>query len=252
MFQRLIGPVLSAAGALILAVSLLANAIGQLALARSLGIGRDPGFGTEQAAGVFLGLAVLAVGIWLWRRPSAGKPLTVRYLVAFLAFAAVVGGPLYVMLKAVDTSLRPLAEVRPCVEVQPVPSSTGSTGYRRLVYGLQITNGGRVAVQVDSLWLRALRDTTASPIFDDEIVAISNRWWEQIDSLKLTASAPGRWDMRAGTQITRSRSLVLPPEALRPLYRFEGTVFFQHRDPEVPVVVFAGPDWVDSFTDECW
>jgi len=251
MFQRLIGPILTAAGLLLLAVSLLANVIGQLALARSLGIGGDPGFGTEQAAGVFLGLAVLLVGIWLWRRPSAGKSLTVRYLFAFLALAVLIGGPLYVMLKAVDSSLRPLAGVQPCVEVRSVPSSTGSAGHKRLDYGLRLTNAGRVAIRVDSIWLRAFRDTTASSLLDDEIVAISERWWEQIDSLAIRASAPGKWGVRAGTQMTRMRSLVLPPEALHPLYRFEGQVFFEHGDPGRPTVVLAGPDWVDTFSDEC-
>jgi len=251
MFQRLIGPILTAAGGLIFAVSMLANLIGQFALARSLGIGGDAGFGAQQTAGVFLGVAVLAVGIWLWRWPSAGKSAAVRYLSATLAFAIVIGGPLYVMLKAANASLRPLPWVAPCVEVKAVPSSAGSAGHRRLDYGVRITNTGRVAIQVDSIWLRAFRDTAASVLSEDEIVVITDRLWEQIDSLSFTASAPGKWGLRAGVQIKRMKSLILPPEALRPLYRFEGRVFFRHGDPALPVVVFTGPDWADNFNDEC-
>ena len=251
MFQRLIGPILTAAGVLIFAVSLLANMIGQFALARSLGIGGDAGFGVQQTAGVFLGVAVLAVGIWLWRWPSAGKSAAVRYLSATLAFAIVIGGPLYVMLKAANASLRPLFWVEPCVGVKAVPSSAGSAGHMRLDYGVRVTNTGRVAVRVDSIWLRAFRDTAASVLSEDEIVVITDRRWQQIDSLKLRESDPGRWGLRAGARIERIRSLILPPEALRPLYSFEGWVFFQHRDPALPVTVFAGPDWVDNFNDEC-
>jgi hypothetical protein len=252
MFQRLIGPILTAAGGLILAVSVLANAIGQFALARSLGIGGDPGFGTEQTAGVLLGVAVLAVGIWVWSRPSEGKSLTVSYLAAFLAFAVVIGGPLYLILKSVDRSLRPGAAVEPCVEVKAVPSSAGSAGHKRLDYGVRITNAGRVAVRVDSIWLQAFRDTAASLLFKDEIVVITDGRWEQIDSIKFRAGDPQRWGLKVGARVQPMRSLVLPPEALRPLYRFMGRVFFQHSDPEHPVVAFAGPDWADNFTDECW
>ena len=251
MFQRLIGPILTDAGVLIFAVSLLANLIGQFALARSLGIGGDAGFGVQQTAGVFLGVAVLAVGIWLWRWPSAGKSAAVRYLSATLAFAIVIGGPLYVMLKAANASLRPLSWVAPCVEVKAVPSSAVSVGHKRLDYSVRITNTGRVAIQVDSIWLQAFRDTATSLLFEDEIVAITDGRWEQIDSFKLRASDPGRWRLSAGSGIKRMRSLILPPEALRPLYRFEGRVFFRHGDPALPVVEFTGPDWADNFNDEC-
>ena len=249
MFQRLIGPILTAAGGLILAVSLLANLIGQFALARSLGIGGDAGFGVQQTAGVFLGVAVLAVGIWLWRWPSAGKSAAVRYLSATLAFAVVIGGPLYVMLKAANASLRPLPWVEPCVEVKAVPSSAGSAGHMRLDYGVRITNTGRVAIQVDSIWLTAFRDTAASLLSENKIVVITDRLWEQIDSLH----SPTDWSerQRAGAQRKKMRSLILPPETLRPLYWFEGRVFFQHRDPALPIIVSAGPDWVDNFNDEC-
>ena len=250
MFQRLIGPILTAAGGLIFAVSLLANLIGQFALARSLGIGGDAGFGVQQTAGVFLGVAVLAVGIWLWRWPSAGKSAAVRYLSASLAFAIVIGGPLYVMLKAANASLRPLPWVQPCVEVKAVPSSAGSAGHMRLDYGVRITNTGRVAIQVDSIWLRAFRDTAASVLSENKTVAITDRLWEQIDSLH-SRTGWSEWQLRAGAQKKNMRSIILPPEALRPLYSFEGWVFFQHRDPALPVTVFAGPDWVDNFNDEC-
>jgi hypothetical protein len=242
MFQRLIGPFLTAGGGLILAVSLLANLIGKFPLARSLGIGGDAGFGVQQTAGVFLGVAVLAVGIWLWRRPSAGKSAAVRYLSATLAFAIVIGGPLYVMLKAANASLRPLPWV---------PSSAGSAGRKRLDYGVRITNTGSVSVQVDSIWLRAFRDTAASLLSEDEIVAITDRLWEQIDSLRSRTGGWSEWRLRAGTQKKDMRSLILPPEALGSLYRFEGRVFFQHGDPARPITVFAGPDWIDHFNDEC-
>ena len=168
-----------------------------------------------------------------------------------LAFAIVIGGPLYVMLKAANASLRPLPWVEPCVEVKAVPSSAGSAGHMRLDYGVRITNTGRVAVRVDSIWLRAFRDTAASVLSEDEIVEMTGRRWEQIDSLSFTATAPGKWGLRAGTQIKRMKSLILSPEALRPLYGFEGTVFFRHDDPALPVAAVAGPDWVDNFNDEC-
>lgn len=251
MFQRSIGPVLTVIGALILAVSLSANLVGQFALARALGIGRDPGFGTQQTAGVLLGVVVLLVGIWLWSRPGAAESAIVRYLAALLAIAVVIGVPLYVMLKVADSSLRPMAVVQPCVQVHAVPSSAGSDGHRRLKYGLRLTNAGKVAIRVDSIWLRAYRDTTASSLLGDEVVAISVRRWEQIDSVALRASSPGRWGVRAGSQNTRMRSLVLPPDALGSLYQFAGQVFFQHRDPAMPTLVLAGPDWVDGFSDEC-
>lgn len=252
MLRRWIGPVLTAAGLLLLVVSLLANAIGQLALARALGIGGDPGFGTEQAAGTLLSLAVLAVGIWLWRRPSAGESSVVRSLAALLAGAVVIGGPLYVILKAVDASFRPVTWVRPCVQVRAVPSSAGSAGHVRLDYGLQVGNEGRLSVQIDSIWLGAYRDTTASSLIGDEIATIALRRWERVDSLTLRASASGRWRLRSGGRTTHSRSLILPPDALRPLYTFRGTVFFQHGDPARPAEVLLGPDWVANFTEECW
>jgi hypothetical protein len=249
MFQRLIGPILTAAGGLLLAASVLTDVIGQFALARSLGVGGDPGLGVEQTAGTILGVAVLFVGIWLWRRPSGSK--TVRYLSASLAIAIIIGGPLYVILKSVNRSLTPLALVEPCVQVRAVPTSAGSAGHKRLDYGVQITNTGRVAVRVDSISLKAFHDTTASLLSNDEIVAIPTMRYEQIDSLKIRAHAPGGFSLGVGSRVKRIRGLILPPHALRPLYRFGGTVFFRHRDPSRPVIVAAGADWVDNFTDEC-
>jgi hypothetical protein len=251
MFQRSIGPILTVVGAMILAASLAANVIGQFALARALGIGGDPGFGTEQTAGALLGVVVVLVGIWLWVRPGAAESSTGRYLAVILAVAIVIGGPLYLMLKITDAFLRPLAGVQPCVEVRPVPSSAGSTGHKRLSYGIRLANAGKVAIRVDSMWLRAYRDTTASPLLGDEVVTISNRLWEQIDSMALRASSPGKWGVRAGQNIKRMRSLILPPDAQGSLYRFAGQVFFEHGDPAMPTLALAGPDWVDGFSDEC-
>lgn len=249
MYQRLIGPALAVAGGLILSASLLADVAGRNAVVRHLGFGGDSGFGVEQTAGTMLGLAVLLVGIWLWRRPGASA--TARYLSASLVIAILVGGPIYVMFKSVSRSLRPKAVVEPCVQVSAVPSSAGSVGHKRLDYGVRITNAGRVAVQVDSIWLQAFRDTTSSLLPDEGIAAIPTMWWEQVDSLRLRAHAPGGWSLGAGTQIKRLRSLILAPEAQRPLYRFGSTVFFRHDSPARPVIVAAGADWIDNFTPEC-
>jgi hypothetical protein len=160
MYQRLIGPALAVAGGLILSASLLADVIGRLAIARYLGFGGDPGLGVEQTAGAILGVAVLLAGVWLWRRPAASA--TARFLSASLVITILLGGPIYVMLKSVNRSLRPRTVVEPCVQVRAVPSIAGSVGHKRLDYGVRITNGGRVAVQVDSIWLQAFHDTTSS------------------------------------------------------------------------------------------
>ncbi len=67
MSNRLAAGALVLSGLLILLVSLLANVLGQLPAAASLGIGRDPGFGLQQTLGTIVGLVVVVVGVWLWR-----------------------------------------------------------------------------------------------------------------------------------------------------------------------------------------
>jgi hypothetical protein len=60
-------------GLLILLVSLMANVLGQFSVFASLGIGRQPGFGSRQTLGTIVGLVVLVAGVWSWRRKSAGS-----------------------------------------------------------------------------------------------------------------------------------------------------------------------------------
>ena len=67
MSPRRSGPVLAAAGLILVIVALLADVIG---------VGRSEGFGLNQTVGAILGVIVLAVGLQLWkRRPtvSAGQ-----------------------------------------------------------------------------------------------------------------------------------------------------------------------------------
>ncbi len=72
MSNRLAAGALVLGGLLILLVSLLANVLGQFSVFASLGIGRNPGFGSQQTLGTIVGLVVLAVGVWI-RRKSAGS-----------------------------------------------------------------------------------------------------------------------------------------------------------------------------------
>ncbi len=73
MSNRLAAGALVLGGLLILLVSLLADVLGQLSVFASLGIGRWPGFGSRQTLGTIVGLVVLVVGVWFWRRKSAGS-----------------------------------------------------------------------------------------------------------------------------------------------------------------------------------
>jgi len=156
MLRRMIGPILTGAGVLILAASLLANVIGRFPIGQSLGFGRDPGFGIQQTTGTIIGVAVLMLGIWFWRRGAEAKFGSVRYAIAALAFAVVIGGPIYVVA---NRSLRPSAGVWVCVEVESVPSGAGGAGQKRVEYGVRIANKGMSRVYVDSVVLLAFRDS---------------------------------------------------------------------------------------------
>ncbi len=72
MYNRLAAGALVLGGLLLLFVSLLANVLGQLPVAARLGIGKDPGFGSQQTLGTIVGLVVLVVGVWISRK-SAGS-----------------------------------------------------------------------------------------------------------------------------------------------------------------------------------
>jgi hypothetical protein len=72
MSNRLAAGALVLGGLLILLVSLLANVLGQFSFFASLGIGRNPGFGSRQTLGTILGIVVLGIG-WMWRRQNAAS-----------------------------------------------------------------------------------------------------------------------------------------------------------------------------------
>ncbi len=91
MSNRLAAGALVLGGLLILLVSLLADVIARL------GIGLHEGFGPAQTLGTIVGLLVLVVGVWLWRKGAEAKFRSVRYAIAALAFAVVIGGPIYVV-----------------------------------------------------------------------------------------------------------------------------------------------------------
>ena len=59
MNNEMAAKVVLALGALILLAS---------ALADSIGLGDDPGFGRQQTIGVIFGAVVLAVGVYLWKK----------------------------------------------------------------------------------------------------------------------------------------------------------------------------------------
>ncbi|MEJ2312443.1 MAG: hypothetical protein P8Y10_08515 [Gemmatimonadales bacterium] len=248
MLQRLIGPILTAAGAMILAASLLANVIGRFGIGRSLGVGQDPGFGSQQALGTIIGLGVLVVGVWLWRRGGEAKYRSARYAVAASAFAVVIGGPLYVVANRV---LLPSAAVEACVEVEAVPRSAGGVGQKRVNYGVGIANTGRSNIYVDSVVLMAYRDSAGSLLTQSEVVEMGDMvLWKQVDSETIRAGNPEGWSLPSGAERPLMRSVIVPVEQLSPLYWFGGSVFFRHRDPGRPIVRRA-INWIDSFRQEC-
>jgi hypothetical protein len=259
MFNRLAAGALVLGGLLILFVSLLANVLGPLSVAARLGIGQDPGFGIQQTLGAIVGLVGLVVGVWLWRQGAEARFGTVRFVIAGLALLAVIGGPIFLVA---NRSLRPSAVVEACVEVESVPSSAGGAGQKRVKYGVRIANTGKSRFYVDSVVLKALRDSVVlaltlrdsakSWLPQSEIVAIEDMVvWQQIDSVTIRPSTPRRWSLSTGDEFTRMRSIIVPIAELSPLYWFFGIVFLRHRDPERPIVRYSAVNWIDNFRQEC-
>ncbi len=249
MLQRMIGPILTGAGVLILAASLLANVIGQFPIGETLGLGRDPGFGPQQTTGTIVGVVVLIGGVWLWRRGAESKFGSVRYVIALLAFAVVIGGPIYAVA---NRGLRQYAAVVACVEVETVPSSAEGAGQKLVNYGVRITSTGESRVYVDSVVLIAFRDSAGSWLPQSEVVAMEDFvLWTQVDSVTRRPATPGLWALSTGNQIRHMRPVIVPVDQLSPLYRFRGIVFFRHRDPGQPIVRNSVMDWIDSFPQEC-
>ncbi len=249
MSNRLAAGALVLGGLLILSVSLLANVLGQLSIFARLGIGGDPGFGSQQALGTILGLVVLVVGVWLWRQGAQAKFRSVRYAAAALAFAVAIGGPIYVVANRV---LQPSAVVEACVEVASVPSSAEGAGQKRVDYGVRIANTGQSTLYVDSVVLMAFRDSAESWLTQSDLVAIDDMvLWKQVDSRTFRSGAPGSWSVRAGNERPIIRSVIVPVEQLSPLYWFGGIVFFRHRDPGQLRVGYSAANWIDNFRQEC-
>ncbi len=236
-------------GLLILLVSLLANVLGQLPAAASLGIGLDPGFGSQQTLGTIVGFVVLVVGVWLWRQGADAKFRSVRYAIAALAFAVVIGWPIYAVA---SRGLQQSAAVEACVEVGTVPSSAGGAGQKRVNYGVRLTNTGKSTVYVDSVVLLALRDSAGSLLTQSEVVAIDDMaLWQQVDSVTIRPRTSRNWSLSTGDEWPFMQSVIVPVEQLSSLYRFDGIVFLRHRDPGRPVLRSSAVDWIDNFWHEC-
>ena len=248
MSNRLAAGALVLGGLLILSVSLLANVLGQLSIFARLGIGGDPGFGAQQTLGTILGLFVLVVGVWLWRQGAEAKFRSVRYAIAALAFAVVIGGPIYVVTSG---GLRASAAVEACVEVETVPSSAEGAGQKRVSYGVRIANTGKSRVYVDSVVLIAVRDSAEWWLSQSEVVAMEDVPWTKVDSVTVRPSSSRMWLLSTGDEFARMRSVIVPVEQLSSLYRFDGIVFLRHRDPGRPVLRSSAVDWIDNFWQEC-
>jgi hypothetical protein len=249
MSNKLAAGALVLGGLLILSVSLLANVLGQFSIFAGLGIGGDPGFGPQQALGTIIGFVVLVVGVWLWRQGAQAKFRSVRYAIASLAFAVMIGGPIYVVASRV---LQQSAAVETCVEVATVPSSAEGAGQKRVGYGVRIVNTGQSTLYVDSVVLMAFRDTAESWLPQSDVVAIDDMvLWKQVDSRTYRPGAPGSWSVRAGNKSQAMRTVIVPVEQLSPLYWFGGKVFFRHRNPARPIIRNSAPNWIDNFRQEC-
>jgi hypothetical protein len=254
--RRLAAGALVLGGLLILLVSLLANVLGQLSVAVRLGIGQDPGFGSEQTLGTIVGLVGLVVGVWLWRQGAEAKFGTARFVIAALAFLAVIGGPIFVVA---NRSLRQSTVVEVCVEVDSVPRSAGGAGQRRVNYGVRIANPGKSRVYVDSVVLMAFRDSAGSWLTQSEVVAIDDTvvWQQgkQVDSVTVRPRVPGtwsgRWLLSTGNESRFMRSVIVPVEQLSPLYWFRGIVFLRLLDPGLRIFRTSAVNWIDNFRQEC-
>ena len=245
MARRLIGPLLVAAGILMLCVSLFANILGRYPLGYRLGLGHDPGFGAQQLAGTVLGAAVLVFGAWIWTRARSGWAARAGSVIATLL---VIGGLVYVVGEAAP---RPEYLVEACAEANPVPLSAAGAGHVRVDYGARITNLGPILLTVDSIVVRAHRDSAAAWLPATGVAGIwENIRWEGIDSTSLTLW--GRIRLDPGQTVERTRPIIIAVEEGRPqLYMFGATVWVAGQDPERPRAVATGPVWLDGLRDTC-
>jgi hypothetical protein len=243
MLHRMTGPILTGAGVLILAASLLADVIWRFPIGQSLGFGHNPGVGLRQTAGTIIGVALLMFGIWFWRRGAKAKYASVRYAIAALVLAVVIGAPV-----VTNRYLRQAAAVEVCVEVETVPSSAGGAGQKRVTYGVRIVNTGRSRLQVDSVVLVALSDSAESWLSRPDVVAITDMTlWQQVDSVTKRPTHPGQWSVSTGDEFLRMRSIFVPVAELRPLYLFRGFVFLRHRGPRRAIGAASARNWIDNF-----
>ncbi len=243
MIQRKIGPVLTGAGVLILAASVLADVIWRFPIGQSLGIGRNPGVGLLQTTVTIVGVAVLIFGIWLWRWGPESKSWSVRHAIAAFAIGVVIGAPI-----VANRYLRRSAAVEVCVEVESVPTSAGGVGQKRVTYGVRIVSMGRSELQVDSVVLLALRDSAESWLSQPDVVALADMArWQQVDSVTRRPTNPRKWSVSRGDEFVRMRSILVPVAELSPLYLFRGIVFLRHRDPGRPIAAGSARNWIDNF-----
>ena len=251
MLQRTIGPILTASGAVILLASLFANVIGRFPIGRSLGIGRDPGFGGEQTLGTIVGAAVLIVGAWLWKKGAKEKLGAVNLSVASIVMVAMIGAPIYLVLSGM---LRESAAVEVCVDVESVPTNAGGAGEQRVNYGVRITNLGKPTVYVDSVVLLALQNSAGSQLPESGITPLDDIMVPplQVDSAAFKAGTPHNWSVKAGIESRRTRSIIVPVAKLSSLYSFRSIVFFQHRNPSRPRIAYSAVSWIGSFPRQCF
>ena len=248
MSSRLAAGALVLGGLLILLVSLLADVLGPLSVGARLGIGQNPGFGSRQTLGTIVGLVVLVVGVWLWRHGAEAKFRSVHYAIAALAFAVMIGGPIYLVAKR---GLLQSAYVETCVEVEAGPSAAEGAGQTRVNYGVRIVNTGKSRVYVDSVVLIAVRDSAEWWLSQSEVVAMEDVPWTKVDSVTVRPSSPRMWLLSTGDEFARMRSVIVPVEQVSSLYRFDGIVFLRHRDPGRPVRRSSAVNWIDNFWQEC-
>ena len=245
MLQRLLGPILTLVGALLLLASLLADAIGGLPFAAGLGVGRDPGFGGQQVAGALIGVAMLAAGIWLWSRPGAGQSLTARFFLAVVAVAAVIGGAVSMVG---ESGRQPWVQVESCVQAAPVPGS--EEGNYRVTHHIRLTNPGKATLYVDSLVLEAFRDT--AQIWLPQVASVdmdSVVQWKLIHTMVARSARTGAAALPSGGELRRSRTYVLSADPEPAPYKFRAYVYLRHRTWR-PIQASTA-DWIQNFPARC-
>jgi hypothetical protein len=227
-----------------IAASVSADALGRLPVAEGLGVGRDPGFGAQQTAGLLLGLVLLVVGVWLWRQHSRETWNAGSYVLAAAAIVVILLGPAYLIL---DAAFQPREQVELCVDVKPAPVET-NVGQHRVHYTARIRNVGRVQIHVDSVVMSALRDTADTWQSQSRVVAIPDiARWRIVDSVTYRAigATATRWSVAPGGESKAKRAIILPAEEDPPsLHSFQVRVFLSHRGPDHPVLKAIAPDWI--------